>query len=174
MAEALLRSMAADRFEVASAGLQKTFVHPLAIQVMREIGIDLTGHTSKTVDEFLGRRWDYVITVCDSAKERCPAFPERTRRVHFGVADPAGAQGTDEEKLKDFRWARDLLRQWMLDWLADQQAPSRRRLRTLRAAGLVILAVTACGIAWWTLDGAATIVTIILIAIAILTWSLWR
>jgi arsenate reductase len=62
MAEAILRSMRGDRFEVASAGIQKTFVHPLAVQVMGEIGIDLTGHTSKTVDEFLGQRWDYVIT----------------------------------------------------------------------------------------------------------------
>ena len=80
MAEGFLRARAGDRLEVASAGTEATRVHPLAIRAMAEVGIDLSRHTSKTLDRFLGEPWDYVITVCDSADERCPVFPARTTR----------------------------------------------------------------------------------------------
>src|SRR5713226_4820031 len=82
MAEGLLRATAGDRFEVASAGTEATRVHPLAIRAMSEIGIDVSHHTSKTIDRFLGEPWDYVVTVCDSANETCPIFPARTTRLH--------------------------------------------------------------------------------------------
>ena len=103
MAEALLRSMASDRFEVASAGTEKTRVHPLAVQAMAEAGIDLSSHASKTLDAFVEEPWDYVITVCDSANESCPIFPVAVRRLHWSSSDPSQASGTDEERLRVFR-----------------------------------------------------------------------
>ena len=107
MAEGFLRALAGDRFEVASAGTEATRVHPLAIRAMGEVGIDLSGHTSKTIDAFLGRPWGYVITVCDSANERCPVFPAATTRIHWSFDDPSLATGTDEERLETFRRARE-------------------------------------------------------------------
>ena len=93
MAEGLLRQLAGDRFEVASAGTEATRVHPLAIRAMRDVGVDISLHTSKTVDSLLDRPWDYVITVCDSANERCPLFPGRTTRLHWSFDDPSQATG---------------------------------------------------------------------------------
>ena len=91
MAEGFLRRLAGDRFEVASAGTAATRVHPLALQAMAEVGIDLSTHTSKTVDRVLDRPWNYVITVCDSANERCPLFPGQTTRLHWSFDDPSQA-----------------------------------------------------------------------------------
>jgi arsenate reductase len=119
MAEGFLRAMAGDRFEIASAGTEATRVHPLTIRAMDEIGIDLSGHTSKTLDQFLGQPWDYVITVCDSANERCPAFPARTTRIHWSFADPSQAAGTEEERLGIFRRVRDEILARLRAWLAD-------------------------------------------------------
>ena len=82
MAEGLLRAMAGDRFDVASAGTEATGVHPLAVRAMADVGLDIGRHTSKTVDTLLDQPWDHVITVCDSANERCPVFPKKTRRLH--------------------------------------------------------------------------------------------
>lgn len=111
MAEALLRHMAGDRFEVASAGTKPSFVRPEAIQAMQEIGISLEGHRSKSVDEFLGNPIDYVITVCDNAKESCPIFPARTSRMHWPFEDPPGPlEGTYEERIAAFRAVRDQMR----------------------------------------------------------------
>ena len=93
MAEGLLRHMAGDRFEVASAGVSPTRVRPEAIEAMREIGIDISRHRSKPVDEFAGSEFDYVITVCDNANEQCPVFPGDTRRIHWSFDDPAAAEG---------------------------------------------------------------------------------
>ncbi|MDE2058292.1 MAG: arsenate reductase ArsC [candidate division NC10 bacterium] len=121
MAEGLLRALAGDRFDVASAGTEATRVHPLAIRVMDEVGIDLRGHTSKTIDAFLGERWDYVITVCDSANERCPMFPGRTTRIHWSFDDPSQATGTDEDRLKSFRRVRDAILTRLRQWLTDLQ-----------------------------------------------------
>lgn len=121
MAEGVLRALAGDRFDVASAGTEATRVHPIAIQAMEEVGIDLTGHTSKTIDAFLGQSWDYVITVCDSANERCPLFPEGTTRIHWSFDDPSQASGTDEDKLKKFRRVRDEILTRLRQWFADQE-----------------------------------------------------
>lgn len=121
MAEGFLRALAGGRFDVASAGTEATRVHPLAIRAMEEVGIDLTGHTSKTIDAFLGQSWDYVVTVCDSANERCPMFPGGTTRVHWSFDDPSQAIGTDEDKLKEFRRVRDEILTRLRQWLADQE-----------------------------------------------------
>jgi arsenate reductase len=110
MAEGLLRHDAGNVYEVSSAGTKPSHVRPEAIAVMREVGIDISGHRSKSVDEFAGRDFDYVITVCDNAKESCPFFPAKTKRVHWSIADPAAVQGSQGEALTAFRRVRDELR----------------------------------------------------------------
>lgn len=107
MAEGLLRDIAGDRFDVESAGTIASFVRPQAIAAMHEIGIDISGHRSKSLDEFRDRKFDHVITVCDNAAENCPVFPGRAERIHWSFDDPADASGTDEEKLAVFRRVRD-------------------------------------------------------------------
>ena len=107
MAEGLLRHRAADRFEVASAGVAPGHVRPEAIEVMSELGIDISRHRSKSVDEFLGQEFDYVITVCDNANEQCPVFPGQTKRIHWSFEDPAAAQGDEATRLRVFRRVRD-------------------------------------------------------------------
>ena len=110
MAEGLLRHDAGNVYEVFSAGTKPTRVRPEAIAVMREVGIDISGHRSKSVDEFAGQDFDYVITVCDNAKESCPIFPAKTKRIHWSIDDPAAVQGPEEERLAAFRRIRDELR----------------------------------------------------------------
>lgn len=110
MAEGLLRHDDGNRFEVASAGVDPSNVRPEAIDVMNEIGIDISGHRSKSVDEFAGQEFDYVITVCDNANQRCPIFPGDTKRIHWSIDDPAAAEGGDDAKLAVFRLVRDELR----------------------------------------------------------------
>jgi len=110
MAEGLLRHDAGKVYEVFSAGTKPTRVRPEAISVMREVGIDISGHRSKSVDEFAGQEFDYVITVCDNAKESCPVLPVKTKRIHWSIEDPAAAQGSEEEILTAFRRVRDELR----------------------------------------------------------------
>ncbi len=117
MAEGFLRSMARDRFEVASAGTEATRVHPLAKKAMGEVGIDLSGHTSKTVDLLLDQPWDYVITVCDYANEKCPIFPKKTSRLHWSFPDPSRATGTEEERLEVFRQVRDQIEARFVEWI---------------------------------------------------------
>jgi len=107
MAEGLLRSLAPDRVEVASAGTEQTRVSPLAVRAMHEVGVDISAHESKTLDRFLDEPWDYVITVCDSANESCPVFPRTARRRHWSFEDPSRATGTDEQRLQVFRRIRD-------------------------------------------------------------------
>jgi arsenate reductase len=107
MAEGLLRHYGGDKFEAESAGVIQSFVRPQAIEAMREIGIDISNHRSKSVDEFAGQDFDHVITVCDNAKESCPVFPGNVRRIHWSFDDPAEAVGNDEEKLAVFRRVRD-------------------------------------------------------------------
>jgi len=120
MAEGLLRALAPDRFDVASAGTEATRVHPLAIRAMDELKIDLRGHSSKTVDRLLADPWDYVITVCDSANERCPVFPGRTTRLHWSFEDPAAATGSEEVRLAVFRRVRDAIAARLRDWVAER------------------------------------------------------
>jgi arsenate reductase (thioredoxin) len=119
MAEGLLRRLAPERFEVESAGTEATRVHPLAIEVMREIGIDISGHRSKTLDRFVAEPWDYVITVCNQANERCPLFPGRTQRVHWSFEDPSAAPGSEAERLAAFRRVRDAIAAQLRRWLAE-------------------------------------------------------
>ena len=107
MAEGLLRRMGGERFEVESAGVEPSHVRPQAIEAMREIGIDISGHRSKSVDEFSGEEFDYVITVCDNANERCPIFPGKTERIHWSFDDPAAAEGDEKAVLAVFRRVRD-------------------------------------------------------------------
>ena len=110
MAEGFLRALAGDQFEAASAGTEATRVHPLAIRVMREAGIDVSAHTSKTFDQFLTQPWDFVVTVCDNANERCPIFPARTTRLHWSFEDPSAAAGSEDDRLRVFRRIRDEVR----------------------------------------------------------------
>ncbi|ACZ43555.1 Protein-tyrosine phosphatase, low molecular weight [Thermobaculum terrenum ATCC BAA-798] len=111
MAEGWLRHLAGDRFEVHSAGTQATRVQPLAIEAMREVGVDISGQESKTLDRYLGERWDYVITVCDRAREACPFFPGAARRLHWSIPDPSQAGGSQQERMRAYRLARDMLRE---------------------------------------------------------------
>jgi arsenate reductase (thioredoxin) len=116
MAEGLLRHDAGDRFDVSSAGTHPSLVRPEAIAVMREIGIDISGHRSKSVDEFASRNFDYVLTVCDQAKESCPIYPGHGHRLHHSFEDPAAAGGSDEDKLAAFRSVRDEIRAYLRDF----------------------------------------------------------
>ena len=111
MAEGLLRQDGGGRFEVESAGTEPSHVRPLAIEAMSEIGIDISDHRSKSVDEFAGREFDYVITVCDNANERCPVFPGTTERIHWSFDDPAMAEGSEAFRLAVFRRVRDEIRE---------------------------------------------------------------
>jgi arsenate reductase len=115
MAEGLLRHDAGDRFDVQSAGIKPGKVRPEAIAVMKEIGIDISGHRSKHVDEFAGQHFDYVITVCDDANEGCPIFPGQTNRLHRPFKDPATLQGTERERQALFRKVRDEIRLYLDD-----------------------------------------------------------
>jgi arsenate reductase (thioredoxin) len=118
MAEGLLRHDAGHRFEVASAGVEPTEVRPFAIRAMNEIGIDISGYRSKSVDEFKGQNFDYVITVCDNANQQCPVFPGNTQRVHWSIEDPAAAVGSAEAQLKVFQRVRDELREKLREFAA--------------------------------------------------------
>lgn len=117
MAEGFLRSMAGDRFDVASAGTEATQVHPLAVRAMMEIGVDVSRHTSKIVDQFVAQPWDYVITVCDAANEACPMFPKKSSRLHWSFDDPSQATGSDDQKLEVFRQVRDQIKRRIADWI---------------------------------------------------------
>ena len=116
MAEGLLKYLAGDRFEVFSAGVKPTQVNPFAIKVMVELGINISNHMSKSVEEFLGQEFDYIITVCDNAKESCPVFPGKYQKVHWSLKDPAEARGKEEEKLKVFRKIRDQIKENILKY----------------------------------------------------------
>ena len=113
MAEGLLRYDAGNRFEVRSAGTRATMVRPEAIAVMKEIGIDIADHRSKTVDEFKDETFDWVLTVCDNAKESCPIYPGHGNRLHHSFEDPAAVQGSEEERLRAFRRVRDEIREFL-------------------------------------------------------------
>ena len=110
MAEGLLRHLAGDRFEAASAGTEATHVRPLAVRAMAEIGADISGQASETLDRYLDEPFDYVITVCDDANEACPHFPNAKRRLHWSLPDPSKATGEESERLRVFRSVRDDLR----------------------------------------------------------------
>jgi arsenate reductase (thioredoxin) len=122
MAEGLLRHEAGDRFEVFSAGTHPTLIRPEAIAVMHEIGIDISGQRSKSVDEFKGQELDTIITVCDHAKESCPVFPSGTQRLHWPFEDPASVQGTEEDRKDAFRKIRDRIHGRIVVFLGEGDA----------------------------------------------------
>ena len=111
MAEGLLRYLAGDRFEAYSAGTEATYVRPLAIRAMDEVGVDITSQESKTLERYLEEPFDYVITVCDDANEACPFFPGARNRLHWSFEDPSRAGGSEEERLAIFRKVRDEIRE---------------------------------------------------------------
>ena len=120
MAEGLLREMAGERFDVESAGVAPSAVRGEAIQAMQEIGIDISGHNSKSVDLFVDQQFDYIITVCDNARESCPVFPGTAERIHWSFDDPAAAQGDDQSRLAAFRHVRDEIRSRLKEFAATQ------------------------------------------------------
>jgi arsenate reductase len=110
MAEGLLRQLGGDQFEVYSAGTEATPIRPLAIHVMRELSIDISGQSSKTLNRYLEESFDEVITVCDAARDACPVFPGANQRRHWSFPDPAQAPGSEEEQLVIYRRVRDAIR----------------------------------------------------------------
>lgn len=127
MAEGWLRAVGGTRYEVESAGTEATRVHPLAARAMSEVGVDLGGHASKTLERFRDEPWDWVITVCDAANEQCPLFPGAARRVHWSFDDPSRATGSDDERLATFRRVRDEIRARLDGWVARQGAAEHAR-----------------------------------------------
>ena len=117
MAEGFLRALAGDRFEVQSAGTEKTTVHPLAIRVMAERGVNISSHRSKVYDGLMQEPWDYLITVCDAANEQCPFIPGVEKRLHWSFEDPSKVTGTEAERLATFRRVRDQIEARLAEWL---------------------------------------------------------
>ena len=115
MAEGLLRAMYGDRFEAHSAGTEVTRVNPYAIRAMAEIGIDLSGHRSKHLNEFIQENIDYVVTVCDNAQEVCPWFPKARNRLHRSFPDPSQFCGTEEDILREMAKVREEIKTWLVE-----------------------------------------------------------
>lgn len=120
MAEGYFRHFGGPRLEVFSAGVEAHGLNPRAVQVMGEDGVDISGHTSDTVDKYADQTFDYVITVCDSARERCPWFPARIQRLHHSFPDPAQATGTEEEVMAAFRRVRDEIKAFVQEFLRKE------------------------------------------------------
>lgn len=125
MAEAFLNKYGGSEYEAHSAGLQPKGMNPFTIQVMREIGIDVSSQRSKGIGEYLGKTlFQYLITVCDDAEKNCPTtWPGISKRIHWSFEDPAAFDGTDEERLRKFRQIRDQIEQRIQTWLAEQGVP---------------------------------------------------
>jgi arsenate reductase len=121
MAEGIMNALYGDKFQSFSAGTNPSKVNPLAIEVLKEIGIDISHHRSKSIDEFKGETFDYVVTVCDNAKENCPYFPGGKKYVHRGFMDPASVEGTYEEKLSAFRKVRDEILNWIKEFFIENK-----------------------------------------------------
>jgi arsenate reductase len=121
MAEGLLRHIGKNEFEVESAGTKPGIVRPEAIAVMREIGVDISSHRSKSADEFSGQEFDFVITVCDNARANCPYFPAKTKLIHHSFDDPAIVEGSEETRLQAFRVARDEIRDYLKEFVAERK-----------------------------------------------------
>lgn len=121
MAEAFLRHLAGDQFEVFSAGLQPKEIHPITIQVMEELGINMNGQSSKSIEQYLAKvHFGYLITVCDKAEQNCPIFPGMGQRLHWPFEDPAAFEGTEHEKLAKFRQVRQEIFTKIREWLTTQ------------------------------------------------------
>lgn len=126
MAEGLLRALTKGRFEVHSAGTVATALRPEAVRVMGEIGIDITSQKSKAINRYLSQRFDWVITVCDDAREACPVLPGSGASLHWSLPDPSAATGEEEDRLRAFREVRDRLRQFIEDFLRQNDARSQK------------------------------------------------
>ena len=124
MAEGLLRHLAGDRFDAYSAGTEATRVRPLAIRAMADLGVDISGQASKTLDRYLGETFDAVITVCDQANESCPVFAGAKQRLHWSFPDPSQATGSEEEQLGVYRSVRDAIRARIEAELIAGRAPA--------------------------------------------------
>ena len=112
MAEGFLNALYGDRYEARSAGIEPTRINPYAIKVMEEVGIDISTHRSKSIEEFRGKNFDYAVTVCDRAKEACPFFPGE-KVLHKGFKDPSEFKGAEDEILEKVRCLRDEIRDWI-------------------------------------------------------------
>ena len=119
MGEAWLRHLAGERFEVQSAGVQPSTLNPYAVLAMAEVGIDIRDQYSKSLNQFLQKEFDYVITVCDHAAEVCPIFPGPAQRIHWGFPDPAAVEGNHQEKLAAFEQVRDSIKSSFENWLSE-------------------------------------------------------
>jgi arsenate reductase len=119
MAEGFLRERYGKHFDVYSAGTHPSQVHPCAVEVMKEKNIDLSHHTSKSIDQFREMAFDYVITVCDNAQETCPVFPHGKKFLHKGFEDPTRGTGTEEEKRAIFRRVRDKINSWIVETFGE-------------------------------------------------------
>jgi arsenate reductase len=131
MAEGILRAIGKEHFEVSSAGTEPKILHPLAIQAMRESGIDISSQYSKNLKEFLGQEFDYIITVCDRARDHCPTFPGDVNRIHWSFEDPAAATGNEIERLAVFRRVRNEIRNRISAWYPSV-------LKKMRDAGVQV------------------------------------
>ena len=125
MAEGLLRHYQGDKYDVYSAGTHPTAVHPLAVTVMAEIGIDISAQRSKGLDAFKDERFDLAITLCDGARAECPVLPGAARMEHHGFMDPDAFDGTESQKVEKFRMVRDEIRDWIMLYFADDIAPRK-------------------------------------------------
>ncbi len=123
MAEGWIRYYGGNDVEVASAGTEAHGLNPFAVRVMMDAVIDISHHVSKTLEEFAGKEFDYIITVCDDAQEKCPYFPGKAKKIHRSFPDPARAEGTDEEKLKVFSGVRDLIEDFCFDFVNENIRP---------------------------------------------------
>ena len=125
MGEGLFRHEGAGRYEVESAGTKLGHVRPEAIAAMKEIGIDVSDHRSKSVNEFSGQSFDYVVTVCDNARDNCPVFPGKAERIHWSFEDPAAVEGDEEVRLAAFRRIRDQIHERVKSFVRERAALDR-------------------------------------------------
>ncbi len=119
IAEGYLRHFAGEKAEIYSAGIETHGVNPRAISIMKEDGIDISKHTSNNIDEYLDIDFDFVITVCDNAKEHCPIFPTKAKKFHYNFPDPSKSKGTEEEVLEEFRQVRQMIKDYSKQFVSD-------------------------------------------------------
>ena len=119
ISEGYLRKIAGDKAEVYSAGVETHGVNPLAIETMKEDGVDISSQTSNNMNEYLNIDFDFVITVCDNARERCPFFPSMAKKFHYNFPDPAKAKGTEKEVMKQFREVRDMIKNYSKNFVME-------------------------------------------------------
>ena len=177
MAEAFLRQLAGDRFDVASAGTEASGVHPLARRVMEDIRVDIGGLTSKTLNHFRGQSWDYAITLCEEAKERCPTLTGGAQSLLWSFPDPARAATSEALQLAAFRSVRDHIRERIEEWLVSLDLYRTQRPRRQPPAYLPsLLLLLAVGSVTWAFLGLAEALAVctLIAAMGLLLRFLWR